>query len=84
MSLSRTTVMGLLFLAITACSYDGIRMNERQRCSAVPQSQSERCYNKTRMTKSEYDAERRKATEPTTPDGEKSKPVDSRYEDWVP
>jgi hypothetical protein len=76
--------MSCTFLAIAACSYNGIRMNERQRCSAMPQSQSESCYSKTRMTKSEYDTERRKVAESRSPGGEEEKPVDPRYKEWIP
>jgi hypothetical protein len=80
----RSTAMGLLFLATAACSYNGIRMSERQKCGAMPQSQSERCYSRTSVTKEEYDTERRKvATSKSSGDGEK-KPVDPRYEQWVP
>ncbi len=78
----RVTLIGFLFLAPAACTYDGIRMNERQRCVAMPQSQSERCYGRTSMTKEEYDTERRKAAA-SKGDGEK-KPVDPRYEAWLP
>jgi hypothetical protein len=78
------TMMGLLFLVTIACTYDSIRMGERQRCGAMPQSQADRCYSRTSMTKEEYDTERRKAAASKTPgDGEK-KPVDPRYEEWIP
>ncbi len=80
----RTTLIACLFLATAACSYDGIRMNERNRCSAMPQSESERCYSKTRMTKAEYDTERRKSAAARTSGSEEEQPADPRYKEWIP
>lgn len=73
-----------LLLATAGCSYGSVRMYERAKCSAMPQSQSESCYDKTRMTKEEYDTERRKLAASKSSGGEDEKPVDPRYREWLP
>ncbi len=80
----RMTLMACISLAAAACSYNGIRMSERHRCSAMPQSQSESCYSKTRMTKSEYDTERRKLADSKSSGEEEERLVDPRYKEWIP
>jgi hypothetical protein len=77
-------LMCCLLLGTSACTYNGIRMGERQRCGAMPQSEAERCYSRTSMTKSEYDAERKKLAASNSASGEVKKPVDPRYEEWLP
>jgi hypothetical protein len=67
---------------VSGCSYDSIRMHERSRCGAMPQSQAKTCYSRTQDTKAEYDAKRR-ALKDSTKDKE-GKPVDERYEKWIP
>jgi hypothetical protein len=75
---------GFLFLTTAACSYESIRTNQRQKCSAMPQSQSESCYSRTRMTKEEYDTERKKSAASRSSGEQEKKPVDPRYKDWLP
>jgi hypothetical protein len=58
----------------SACTYQGLRMHERSRCTAMPQSQAERCFARTRMTKEEYDTERAKLKRPE--DGGRSQKED--------
>jgi hypothetical protein len=67
---------------LTACTYDSIRMHERQNCGAMVQSESTRCYARTQDTKAEYDTKRSKLKQSTnaSPD----KPTDPRYEQWIP
>lgn len=67
---------------VTGCSYDSIRMHERSRCGAMPQSQASACYSRTQDTKAEYDAKRRALKESSKDKG--GKPVDERYEKWIP
>lgn len=78
------TLLGPLILAAAGCSYNGIRMHERQRCGAMPQSSAESCYSRTRMTKEDYDTERRKAAASKSSDGQEKKSVDPRYAEWLP
>jgi hypothetical protein len=80
----RMALMTCMVLATAACTYDSVRMGERHNCSAMPQSQAERCYSRTSMTKAEYDAERRKLAEAKSSGGEGKQPVDPRYEEWLP
>jgi hypothetical protein len=70
--------------ALSACTYEGIRMSERRKCAAMPQTQAERCYSRTRMTKAEYETARRKVKAANESDDGKKKPVDPRYEQWIP
>ena len=67
---------------LAACTYDGMRMGERQRCSAMPQSESARCYARTQDTKAEYDAKRSKLKQSL--EGKPDRPTDLRYEQWIP
>ena len=81
--LLRLTLVGLLLIA--GCTYNGVRMGQRQDCSAMPQSQAQRCFSRTAMTKQEYDTERKKLErskelEATTSEAA----LDPRYEKWVP
>jgi hypothetical protein len=47
----------------------------------MPQTEATRCYSRTQDTKAEYDAKRKQLKA----DAEKSrKPVDPRYEQWIP
>ena len=83
MSIRITTL--IIISVLSGCTYEGIRMQERRNCAAMPQSQAERCYNRTRMTKGEYNSEReklRRASEPTTTT--KDEEPDPRYEKWIP
>ncbi len=57
-------------------------MHERSRCGAMPQSQAQTCYSKTQDTKSEYDAKRRALKDAKKE--QDGKPVDERYEKWIP
>jgi hypothetical protein len=57
-------------------------MHERGRCGAMPQSQSQVCYSRTQDTKAEYDV-KRQALKESTKKGE-DKPVDVRYDKWIP
>lgn len=69
----------------SACTYEGLRMRERQDCGAMPQSQAERCFARTRMTKVEYDTEREKLRQSEDEDRpQKEEGVDPRYENWIP
>ena len=67
---------------LAACTYDGIRMDERQRCGAMPQSESARCYARTQDTKAEYDAKRSKLKQSL--ESKPDRPTDPRYEQWIP
>jgi hypothetical protein len=67
---------------LMGCSYDSIRMHERSRCGAMPQSQAQACYGRTQDTKAEYDAKRRPLKNSAKKDEEK--PKDARYEQWIP
>ncbi len=75
------TGLGLL----SACTYEGLRMQERRECGAMPQSQAERCFARTRMTKVEYDTEREKLRR-SEDEGrlQKEEEIDPRYEKWIP
>ena len=79
---ARTAVVLVLSGLLMACSYDSIRMHERSRCGAMPQSQAQACYGRTQDTKAEYDAKRR-ALKNSAKQGEE-KPVDERYDQWIP
>jgi hypothetical protein len=57
-------------------------MHERGRCGAMPQSESARCYGRTRDTQAEYEA-KRKQLKDSGSKGE-DKPVDPRYQQWIP
>jgi len=67
---------------LVGCSYDGIRMHERSRCAAMPQSQAQACYGRTQDTKAEYDSKLRALKDSANKSEEK--PVDERYENWIP
>jgi hypothetical protein len=80
----------ITFLVVTAgllsgCTYEGMRMQERRDCGAMPQSQADRCFARTAMTKEEYDVEREKVKRTTDRDSNrKSEDLDPRYEKWIP
>jgi hypothetical protein len=75
--------LALLVLSLSACTtYDTVRMAEREKCAAMPASQSASCYERTAMTKSQYDARRRELKREL--EEQKDQPADSRYSDWVP
>lgn len=78
----RAPVCLVLSGVLMACSYDGIRMRERSRCGAMPQTQAETCYSRTQDSKAEYDAKRRALKDSTK--REDAKPVDERYDKWIP
>ena len=67
---------------LAACTYDGIRMDERQRCGAMRQSESAGCYARTHDSKAEYDAKRSKLKQSL--ESKPDKPTDARYEQWIP
>jgi hypothetical protein len=70
---------------LCGCTYEGIRMHERSRCAAMPQSQAERCYQRTRMSRGEYDAEREKLRRSMESDRpRRDEELDPRYEKWIP
>jgi hypothetical protein len=72
-------------LLIAGCTYNGARMGQRQDCGAMPQSQAQRCFSRTEMTKQEYDAERRKLERSKEFEAAPAdKEVDPRYEKWIP
>jgi hypothetical protein len=48
----------------------------------MTQSQAQSCYARTQYTKAEYDAKRRALKDAARKGGEK--PVDERYEKWIP
>jgi hypothetical protein len=75
-----TGLLGLLLVA--GCSYESIRLHERQRCGAMPESQASQCYGRTRDTRPEYEAKRRQLEQSLK--GAEAKPADPRYEDWIP
>jgi hypothetical protein len=80
----RVPLIAFLLLVTAGCSYGSVRMYERAKCDAMPTSQSESCFDKTRMTKEEYDMERRKLAASKSSGGEGEKPVDPRYQEWLP
>jgi hypothetical protein len=74
--------IGILCLqSVAGCSFEGIRMHERQRCGAMPESLATQCYRRTQDTKAEYEAKRRQL-EHAVKDAEKR--PDPRYEQWIP
>jgi hypothetical protein len=79
---ARTAVCLFLSGLLMACSYDSIRMHERSRCGAMPQSQAQACYGRTQDTKAEYDAKRRALKNSARKDKEML--VDERYDQWIP
>ena len=79
---ARITICLSLSVLLVGCSYDSIRMHERSRCGAMPQSQAQACYGRTQDTKAEYDAKRR-AIKASARTGDE-KPVDERYDKWIP
>jgi hypothetical protein len=85
MKASYITVFALSFSLLLGCTYEGLRMQERRDCGAMPQSQAERCFARTSMTKQEYDTEREKL-ESAEGDArsEKKTEIDPRYEKWIP
>ena len=90
--LPQTMAMKLLRLAagfaclqaLSACSYDGLRMVERGRCAAMPQSLGERCYQRTQDTKAEYDDKRAQLKQSLEKDDAAKAPSDPRYDAWLP
>lgn len=69
----------------SGCTYEGLRMQERRDCGAMPQTQAERCFARTEMTEHEYELEREKIK---NSGGERSSgdkvDLDPRYERWIP
>lgn len=84
MLMNNRLTAGCLLLAslLAACTYDTIRMAERQQCAAMPDSQRGDCYQRTEMTKAQYDARRRELKRAQNADP--AKPADPRYQDWLP
>ena len=83
MNIRYAIAIALLGLSLlVACSYEGMRMGERQRCGAMPQSEATRCYSRTQDTKSEYDTKRAQLKNSTQQPS--AKPTDPRYEQWIP
>jgi hypothetical protein len=76
------TVSLVCAVLVSACSYDSVRLNERQKCGAMPQTEATRCYSRTQDTKAEYDAKRKKVKEAAEKPG--NQPADPRYEQWIP
>jgi hypothetical protein len=76
------TVAAVLALAVSGCTYDTVRMHERNKCGQMPQSQADACFSRTQMTSSEYDAEREKLKRRAA--APQQKPPDPRYEQWIP
>ena len=68
--------------ALTGCTYDSVRMRERSRCGAMPQTQAQACYSRTQDTKAEFEAKRRALKESNAK--QDTKPQDERYEKWIP
>ncbi len=80
---SRHVCIGLSLVCLFAgCTYDSVRMNERQRCGRMLQTQAERCYARTKDTKAEFEAKRRELKQSL--DQPQDKPTDSRYKEWIP
>jgi hypothetical protein len=69
---------------LCACTYEGLRMQERSKCTVLPQSQAERCFARTRMTKEEYDTERAKLKRSEAGGRSQKDEIDPRYEKWLP
>ena len=82
MRVLRTVIALICIQLFAACTYDSIRTHEHQRCGAMPQSESARCYARTQDTKAEYDAKRSKLKE--SMEGKPGNPTDPRYEQWIP
>jgi hypothetical protein len=79
----RCITIGLFCVVLlSACSYDSVRLNERQKCGAMPQTEATRCYSRTQDTRAEYNAKRKKVKEAAGKPGNKS--ADPRYEQWIP
>lgn len=70
------------FAALTGCTYDSVRMRERSRRGAMPQTQAQACYSRTQDTKAEFEAKRRALKESNAK--QDTKPQDERYEKWIP
>lgn len=86
-SMKRSYII-VLFLNVgllSGCTYEGLRMQERRDCMAMPQSLAERCFARTAMTKKEYDSERRKLeSQDAGSTSKKTDEIDPRYEKWIP
>jgi hypothetical protein len=81
---TRIVVASLTYaVTLAGCTYDTIRMSERQKCGAMPQTQSASCYQRTGQTKAEYTAQR-KALKRASVAAEESKPADPRFNEWIP
>jgi len=85
MKRSYITILALSVSLLSGCTYEGLRTQERRDCGAMPQSQAERCFARTSMTKQEYDTEREKLKNAEGgPRSEKKAEIDPRYEKWIP
>lgn len=85
MKLLRLSLLAIVAAAASACTYDGVRMAERQKCATMPHTQAERCYSRNSLTRTEYDAGReavRSAAD--SPAAQQGKALDPRYEQWIP
>jgi hypothetical protein len=70
---------------LSACTYDSVRMAERQKCSAMLHAEAQRCYSRTQATHAEYKtAVRKVAADKDEAGAQAQKPVDPRYEQWLP
>jgi hypothetical protein len=79
-------VAAMLFVSLlSGCTYDAIRLAERQKCAAMLHSAAQRCYSRTQATHAEYKAAVRKvAADADETSTQAQKPVDPRYGQWLP
>lgn len=67
---------------LAACTYDSIRMHERHRCDAMPETLAKSCYSRTSDSRADFEAKRRALKDSVKQ--EDPKPMDERYDRWIP
>lgn len=82
MKIARLTKIAAFLLFLSGCTYESVRMHQRQRCGAMPQSEGSRCYTRTQDTRAEYEAKRAQLKQSLEAGREKT--ADPRYEQWIP
>jgi hypothetical protein len=71
--------------ALSACTYDSLRMGRLQKCGRMPMTQANRCYERNEMTGANYRAEVAKLKQAArAPSRNPETSADPRYEAWLP
>jgi hypothetical protein len=81
MNLGQIATGTVSLLLLSACTYDGLRLQERARCGAMPDSLARNCYARTQTTQAEYATQLRRL--PRSADEPAANP-DPRYKEWLP